>query len=59
TEATVVDHIKPHCGDMKLFWNRNNWQSLCKGCHDSIKQAEEKGRKVNAIGLDGWPINGD
>lgn len=34
TAATVVDHIVPHRGDMKLFWDRNNWQPLCKDCHD-------------------------
>lgn len=32
--ATVVDHIKPHRGDMVLFWLRSNWQALCKRCHD-------------------------
>jgi 5-methylcytosine-specific restriction enzyme A len=39
----VVDHIIPHKGDKKLFWNRNNWQALCKTCHDS-KTAREDGR---------------
>jgi len=34
TPATVVDHIKPHRGDMVLFWDRSNWQPLCKSCHD-------------------------
>ncbi|MEY8001598.1 HNH endonuclease signature motif containing protein [Clostridium sp. Mt-5] len=34
TPATVVDHIKPHRGDMKLFWDVSNWQSLCKIHHD-------------------------
>ena len=34
TPATVVDHIIPHRGDRKLFWDENNWQSLCKDCHD-------------------------
>lgn len=34
TAATVVDHIIPHRGDMELFWDRNNWQSLCKAHHD-------------------------
>ena len=34
TPATVVDHIIPHRGDKKLFWDENNWQPLCKGCHD-------------------------
>ncbi len=32
--ATVVDHIIPHRGNRKLFWSRDNWQSLCKPCHD-------------------------
>lgn len=32
--ATVVDHIIPHRGDPVLFWNQNNWQALCKSCHD-------------------------
>lgn len=34
TKATVVDHIKPHRGDQKLFWDEKNWQALCKPCHD-------------------------
>ena len=33
-KATVVDHIKPHRGDETLFWDRSNWQPLCKRCHD-------------------------
>lgn len=40
--ATVVDHIKPHKGDKDLFWDRSNWQALCKTCHD-IKTATEDG----------------
>jgi len=34
TPATVVDHITPHRGDDDLFWDDNNWQPLCKKCHD-------------------------
>ena len=34
TPATVVDHIVPHRGDEKLFWDEGNWQALCKACHD-------------------------
>ncbi|WEE38348.1 MULTISPECIES: HNH endonuclease [unclassified Acinetobacter] len=41
TEATVVDHIKPHKGDKQLFWDTNNQQSLCASCHSSVKQSEE------------------
>ena len=32
--AEVVDHIVPHNGDRQTFWNTDNWQSLCKQCHD-------------------------
>ena len=31
--AECVDHIKPHRGDAELFWDRENWQSLCDSCH--------------------------
>ena len=39
--ATVVDHIIPHRGDQKLFWNQNNWQPLCKSCHDKKTLTED------------------
>ena len=39
--ATDVDHIEPHRGDKRLFWDRANWQSLCKSCH-SKKTASGK-----------------
>ena len=42
TPATVVDHIDPHKGDASKFWNRGNWQPLCKPCHDT-KTAREDG----------------
>lgn len=42
TEATEVDHILPHKGNRILFWDRANWQSLCKSCH-SAKTALEDG----------------
>lgn len=58
-QATVVDHIKPHQGDPVLFWDRKNWQSLCKPHHDGDKQAlERSGRVREAIGPDGEPIPG-
>ncbi|WP_273823038.1 HNH endonuclease [Pseudomonas asplenii] len=41
TAGTVVDHIKPHRGNQDLFWDQRNWQTLCKPCHDTVKQAEE------------------
>jgi 5-methylcytosine-specific restriction endonuclease McrA len=33
--ATVIDHIIPHRGNQDLFWDRKNWQALCKSCHDA------------------------
>lgn len=55
TFATVADHVTPHRGDAALFWDTTNLQSLCKLCHDSIKQRMERNNKPQ-IGLDGWPI---
>lgn len=40
--ATIVDHIVPHRGDKRLFWDRTNWQALSKPCHDR-KTAREDG----------------
>lgn len=44
TKATVVDHIVPHRGDQQLFWDRSNWQSLCKPCHDRKSMTEDRCR---------------
>lgn len=42
----MVDHIIPHRGDMKLFWDRSNWQPMASSpCHNSRKQSIE-GRGV-------------
>lgn len=40
--ATVVDHIQPHKGNKRLFWNPANWQPLCVPCHSRAKQSEER-----------------
>ena len=31
--AQHTDHIKPHRGDMTLFWDVANWQALCASCN--------------------------
>ena len=55
--AEVVDHKKPHKGDAKLFFDRNNLQSLCKPCHDSDKQSMERGGGARmAFDENGFPI---
>jgi 5-methylcytosine-specific restriction protein A len=41
--AQVVDHIVPHKGDMKLFWDPENWQGLTKRDHDRKTALENSG----------------
>lgn len=41
--AKCVDHIRPHKGDQDLFWDRHNWQALCKRCHDHKTATEDGG----------------
>lgn len=43
--ASVVDHITPHRGDQRLFWEPGNHQALCKACHDGDKQRQEQVRR--------------
>ena len=42
TSQLVADHKVPHRGDRTMFMDPANLQCLCKGCHDSAKQAAEK-----------------
>jgi 5-methylcytosine-specific restriction protein A len=48
TLATHVDHIKPHRGDMNIFWDKDNWQSLCTTHHNQKSAREKKGNYVKA-----------
>lgn len=68
TAAVVVDHIKPHRMKeakspdelkkaQKLFWDKGNWQPLCKQHHDSTKQRQEKRGYVAGCTADGIPID--
>lgn len=38
--SRVLDHIVPHRGSLRLFWDQRNWQGLCLRCH-GIKTAKE------------------
>ncbi len=61
TAATVVDHIVPHRGDARVFWDRENWAGLCAPHHNSDKQAQEKGGRPYSrdVGVDGLPVDPD
>jgi 5-methylcytosine-specific restriction endonuclease McrA len=50
--ATVVDHIRPHRGDQRLFWDRNNWQALCTRCHNRKTATQDGGFGRLATGVD-------
>ena len=45
TPATLTDHVVPHRGDPRLFWDEGNWQALCGTCH-AIKTAREDGGRA-------------
>jgi 5-methylcytosine-specific restriction protein A len=55
--ARVVDHKVPHRGDQKLFWNHENWQSLCFTHHNSHKQSFEKTGVIRGCDENGVPID--
>ena len=46
-KATEVDHIVRHEGNVDLFFNEDNLQSLCHDCHSkkTMKEMEEKRKK--------------
>lgn len=41
--ATVVDHVVAHKGDRALFWERTNWQPLCRPCHQTKTNRSDGG----------------
>ena len=45
--ATVVDHVVPHRGNIALFADPENLQSLCKRCHDRKSMRERQERQKN------------
>jgi 5-methylcytosine-specific restriction protein A len=60
-KAVLVDHIVPHRGDMKLFWDPNNRQSLCSTCGNGDKQRLERTGRAQYRGCseDGTPLDPD
>jgi 5-methylcytosine-specific restriction protein A len=59
-QATVVDHVVPHRGSQRLFWDPRNWQPSCDWHHNSIKpeleRQFEKGLiKAHDLRLDSLP----
>lgn len=57
TAASIVDHIEPHRGDEEKFYDPENLQSLCKPCHDSVKQQLEKSGVMRGCDEAGLPLD--
>ena len=45
TAATVVDHVMAHGGNRQVFWDCDNWQAMCKPCHDSKTVCDGRWRR--------------
>lgn len=43
--ARIVDHIQPHRGDERLFWDKSNWQPMCEQHHRVKTLAENNFHK--------------
>lgn len=41
-DSPVLDHIRPHRGDERLFFDPGNVQLVSKAWHDSEKQKQER-----------------
>lgn len=55
--ATVVNHRIPHKGDQRLFWDRSNWEAVCKPHHDrDIQRDEARGYRVG-VDAAGRPVD--
>lgn len=71
TPAVLVDHKTPPrlkeakaSGDpaqlaeaWRLFWARDNWQSLCMHCHSSVKQRLENSGRLAGCDAGGRPLD--
>jgi len=55
--SAVVHHITPHKGDLELFFEPDNLQSVCWACHSGPIQREEIHGFSTEISETGWPID--
>ena len=56
--AAEVDHIVPHKGDLRRFWDKRNWQGLCKPCHSRKTLAEHRAKPQQLrVDITGMPTD--
>lgn len=56
-QATVADHIQPISAAPHLRLDRSNIQPLCKPCHDSVKQSQERTGHLRGADANGMPLD--
>jgi 5-methylcytosine-specific restriction protein A len=49
TSKLVADHIVPHRGNRRLFFDLNNLQTLCDTCHSQHKQRAEAAQRGGGV----------
>lgn len=52
-----VNHVRAHKGDPELFYDLDNLETVCQGCHSKWIQKQERTGYHSAIGEDGQPID--
>jgi hypothetical protein len=55
--GNTVDHKKPHRGDMGLFVDPANLQTLCHSCHSKTKQLQERHGYAPGATEEGLPLD--
>lgn len=55
--ATVADHVTPHKGDERLFFDASNLQSLCSDCHTVSKARQEHRGYLQGCDAAGMPLD--
>lgn len=58
TPSAVVDHVRPHKGDEDWFWNQENWEAICKRCHDTKTRMEQNIETYRRTVVTGPPGSG-
>jgi 5-methylcytosine-specific restriction enzyme A len=56
TIATVANHVTPHKGNERLFFE-GELNSLCENHHNSSVAQIERHGFIREIGIDGWPVD--
>jgi hypothetical protein len=56
TSRLVCDHVEAHRGDVEKFWS-GPFRTLCKRCHDGVKQMEEVAARAAGHDIAGSPAS--